>query len=82
MIVGAITTGAPPPGSRVVVAINGKIGGISNLYPPDDGQQPVAFAALVPDFLFKAGLGQRQIQIYLAIGAGSQVTLHPLDISG
>jgi Sulfatase len=82
IIVGAITSGAPPPGSRVVVAINGRIGGVSNLYPPDDGQQPVAFAALVPDFLFKPGPGQRQIQIYLATGAGSQATLHPLGISG
>jgi len=82
LVVGQVTSGTPPAGSTMVVAINGKIGGTGGFYPPHEGEPPTAFAAMVPDFLFTAGPGQRQIQIYLATRAGGRVTLQPVDVSG
>ena len=55
----------PPPGATVLVAVNGKIGGASSLFPERPGEPPVMFAAITPDFLFKAGDGHRQVKAYL-----------------
>jgi hypothetical protein len=82
LVVGQLTSGPPPPGSTMVVAVNGRIGGTAGFYPPHEGDQPEGFAAMVPDSLFTAGPGQRQIQIYLATRVGARVTLQPVEISG
>ncbi|HZD03152.1 MAG TPA: sulfatase-like hydrolase/transferase [Actinomycetes bacterium] len=81
IVVGQVTSGTPPPGSSMVVAINGKIGGTAHFYPPHEGERPTGFAAMVPDSLFTPGPGQRQIQLYLATRSGGQVTFQPARLS-
>jgi hypothetical protein len=83
LVVGEITSRTPPPGSTLVVAVNGRIGGASGFYSAKDGRPPVAFSVLVPDFLFKAGPGQPQIQPFLATRkADGGYQLQPVTISG
>jgi len=82
LVVGQVTSGTPPHGSVMVVTVNGKIGGTSTFYPPHEGERPTMFAAMVPDFLFTAGPGQRQVQAYLATRSGASVTLQPVRVSG
>jgi hypothetical protein len=82
LVVGQVTSGTPPADSTMVVAVNGKIGGTSGFYPPKAGMAPTAFAAIVPDFLFEAGAGKPQIQLYLASRSGGRVTLQPVRPSG
>jgi hypothetical protein len=80
IVTGRVTSGTPPPGSVMVIAVNGKIGGTADFYPPHEGKPSDGFAAMVPDSLFTPGPGQRQIQLYLATRAGDQVTLQPARI--
>jgi hypothetical protein len=82
LIVGEVTPGAPPAGSTMVVAVNGRIGGTAGFYPPRPGGRPITFAAMVPDFLFNPGPGQPQIQAYLATRSAGAVTLRPVRLSG
>jgi hypothetical protein len=81
IVAGQVTSGTPPAGATMVVAINGTIGGTGGFYPPHEGEKPTAFAAMVPDSLFTAGPGQRQIQIYLASRTGGTVTFQPVGLS-
>jgi hypothetical protein len=81
IVAGQVTSGTPPAGSTMVVVINGKVAGTGGFYPPHEGEKPTAFAAMVPDFLFTAGPGQRQIQIYLARRTGGTVTFQPVALS-
>jgi hypothetical protein len=66
----------------MVVAVNGRIGGTAGFYPGKAGGPSATFAAMVPDFLFKAGPGQPQIRLYLATRSGGKVTLQPVRPSG
>jgi hypothetical protein len=81
IVAGEVTSGTPPAGSTMVVAINGTVAGTGGFYPPHEGAKPTAFAAMVPDSLFTAGPGQRQIQIYLARRTGGTVTFQPVGLS-
>jgi hypothetical protein len=60
----------PPPGTTVLVAVNGRIGGVSSLFPERPGEPAVRFAAITPDFLWKAGDGRPQLRLYLLDRAG------------
>jgi Sulfatase len=55
----------PPPGTTVLVAVNGRIGGVSGLFPERPGEPAVRFATITPDFLWKPGDGRPQLQLYL-----------------
>jgi hypothetical protein len=81
IIVGQVTSGTPPPGSVMVIAVNGKIAGTAHFYPPHEGERPTGFATMVPDFLFTPGPGQRQVQAYLATRSGDEVTLQLAGLS-
>src|SRR6266545_290561 len=82
LIAGKLSSGSPPPGSIMVIAVNGQVGATSGFYSPKLGGPPSTFAALVPDFLFKAGDGRRQIQLYLATRRGGSYRLQPVTASG
>ncbi|HZD03096.1 MAG TPA: sulfatase-like hydrolase/transferase [Actinomycetes bacterium] len=82
MIVGDVTSGTPPAGSVMVVAVNGQIGATSGFYPAKQGRQPRTFAMLVPPFLFRAGPGPPQIQLYLATRSDGSYRLQPVAIAG
>jgi hypothetical protein len=81
-VLGEVTSGTPPAGSTMVVAVNGKVGGTAGFYPPTPGAAPTAFAAVVPDFLFEPGAGEPQLQLYLATRSGGRMTLRPVRLSG
>jgi Sulfatase len=81
IVTGQVTSGTPPPGSTMVIAVNGKIAGTANFYPPHEGERATGFAAVAPDFLFTPGPGQSQIQVYLATRNGDGVTLQPAKVS-
>jgi hypothetical protein len=82
LVVGEVTSGTPPAGSTMVVAVNGRIGGTAGFYPGKAGGPSTTFAAMVPYFLFKAGPGQPQIRLYLATRSGGKVALQPVRLSG
>jgi hypothetical protein len=46
-----------------------------------DGQPATSFAALVPDFLYKAGPGHPQVKLYLATGTGDRHQLQPVTVT-
>src|SRR6266545_2941908 len=81
LVAGQVTSGTPPAGSVMVVAVNGKIGGTAQFYPAKEGEPPTGFAAMVPDFLFTKGPGQRQVQAYLATRSAGRVTLQPVTVA-
>jgi hypothetical protein len=81
MVVGDVLSASPPAGAVMVVAVNGKIGATSAFYPAKQGWSPATFAALVPDFLFKAGPGQPQLQLYLATGSAGAYRLRPVSLT-
>jgi hypothetical protein len=72
---------APPPaGARVLVAVNGRIGGGSKLFPERPGEPAVRFAAITPDFLWRPGAGRPQLQLYLADGS-ARPHLQPVSVA-
>jgi hypothetical protein len=75
-------TSPPPAGATVLVAVNGRIGGVSRLFPDHPGEPAVRFAAITPDFLWKAGDGHRQLQVYLVDRSGGEPRLLPVSLSG
>jgi hypothetical protein len=75
LVVGQLS-GSAPKDATVVVAVNNQVAATSGLFPMQDGQPATSFAALVPDFLYKAGPGHPQLQLYLATGTG----LRPVTI--
>ena len=81
LIAGKLSSGAPPAGSIMVIAVNGQVGATSGFYSPKAGGPASIFAGLVPDFLFEAGNGQRQIQLYLATKLGGSYRLQPVTAS-
>jgi Sulfatase len=80
LIVGQVT-GSAPAQAAMVVAVNGKVAATSGLFPMQDGQPATSFAALVPDFLYHAGPGPPQLQLYLSTKAGGGTQLQPVTIS-
>jgi Sulfatase len=82
LVVGQLTSGTPPKDAILVVAVNGQVGATSGFYPSKQGAPPDAFAALVPDFLYKPGRGQPQLQLYLATKAGDGHQLRPVTVAG
>jgi hypothetical protein len=65
----------------MVVAVNGKVGATSGFFPMQDGQPATSFAALVPDFLYRAGPGPPQLQLYLATPGGGGRQLQPVTVA-
>jgi hypothetical protein len=82
LVSGRLTSPLPPAGSTVLVAVNGEIGGESRLFPERPGEPAAKFAAITPDFLFKAGDGRRQLQVYVVDRSGGQPRLQPVILSG
>jgi sulfatase-like protein len=80
LISGKLTS--PPPADRtVLVAVNGRIGGESKLFPERPGEPAASFAVIAPDALFKAGDGRRQLQVYLVDRSGGRPRLQPVSLS-
>jgi hypothetical protein len=82
LVSGKLTSPPPPAGSTVLVAVNGKIGGESRLFPERPGEPAAKFAVITPDFLYKAGDGRRQLQVYVIDRSGGQPRLQPVILSG
>jgi hypothetical protein len=80
LVVGQLSSRVPPD-ATVVVTVNGTIAGTGGLYPAAEGERPTMFAAIVPDFLFTPGPGQRQIQAYLTTRTAGHVTFQPIRLS-
>jgi hypothetical protein len=70
----------PRPGATVLVAINGRIGGGSEPFPERPGEPAVRFAVLTPDFLWKAGAGHGQLQLYLLHRSDGGPRLQPVSV--
>jgi hypothetical protein len=73
-------TAPPPPGATVLVAVNGRIGGGSEPFPERSGEPAVRFAVLTPDFLWKAGAGHGQLQLYLLHRSDGGPRLQPVSV--
>jgi hypothetical protein len=82
LVSGKLTSPLPPAGSTVLVAVNGSIGGESKLFPDRPGEPAGKFAVIVPDFLFKAGDGRRQLQVFVVDRSGGSPRLQPVALSG
>jgi len=46
-----------------------------------DGQPATSFAAFVPDFLYRAGPGPPQLQLYLTTRTGGGTQLRPVTVA-
>jgi hypothetical protein len=75
LVSGKLTSPLPPAGSTVLVAVNGRIAGESKLFPDRPGDSAGRFAVIVPDFLFRAGDGRRQLQVYVVDRSGGSPRL-------
>jgi hypothetical protein len=82
LVSGKLTSPLPPAGSTVLVAVNGQVGGESQLFPGRPGEPAATFAAIVPDTLFRAGDGRRQLQVYVVDRSGGRPRLQPVALSG
>ena len=74
-------TSPPPADATVLVAVNGKIGGESQLFPERPGEPAAKFAVITPDTLWKAGDGRRQLQVYVVDRSGGQPRLVPVSLT-
>jgi hypothetical protein len=81
LVSGRLASPLPPAGATVLVAVNGKIGGGSRLFPDRPGEPTDRFAVITPDFLWRAGDGRRQLQVYVVDGSGGQPRLRPVHLS-
>jgi hypothetical protein len=82
MIAGELTSGTPPPGSLLVLGVNGRVAATATFYPPREGAPATGFAAMLPGSLFKPGPGQPQLQAWVATRSGGRVQLQPVTLSG
>jgi hypothetical protein len=80
LVVGQLAN-PPPPEATMVVAVNDRVAGTSGLFPMRDGQPATSFAALVPDFLYRAGPGHPQVKLYLATRTGDRHQLQPVTVT-
>jgi hypothetical protein len=81
-VYGQMASGPPPPGAKLAVVINGKIGGVNSFFYDAPGGKADKFAAVVPDFLYHAGPGHQQVQLYLVQQAGGKPRFQPISIAG
>jgi hypothetical protein len=81
LVSGTLTSPLPPAGSTVLVAVNGKIGGESKLFPQRPGDPAASFAAITPDTLWKAGDGRHQLQVYIVDRIGGAPRQIPVSLS-
>jgi hypothetical protein len=82
LVSGEVTSGAPPPGARMVIAVNGQVGATAGFYPLKADSSARSFAGLVPDALYEPGPGHPQLQLYLATRSGEGWRLQPASLSG
>ena len=80
-LVSGTLTSPLPASSTVVVAVNGRIGGESKLFPERPGGPAARFAVITPDFLWKAGDGRRQLQVYVVDRSGGEPRLVPVSLT-
>jgi hypothetical protein len=81
LVSGNLDMPLPPAGSTVLVAVNGRVGGESKLFPGRPGDPATKFAVITPDFLWKAGDGRHQLQVYLVDRSGGEPRLRPVTFS-
>jgi hypothetical protein len=74
-------SGPAPAGAKLAVAINGKIGGVNDFFYDSPGGPVDKFGAVVPDFLYKKGPGEAQVQLYLVQQSGGRTQFHPIPIT-
>jgi hypothetical protein len=88
MVTGQVSLGPGAPARpAVAVAVNGVIGGVSELFKEvrdNQGSQPEGprdkFAAMTPDTLFKKG--DNRLELFLVDASGGTVRLRPLTVGG
>jgi hypothetical protein len=81
LVSGKITSPLPPATATVLVAVNGRIGGESKLFPARPGEQAAKFAVITPDTLWKAGDGHRQLQVFVVDRSGGAPRLQPVSLT-
>jgi hypothetical protein len=81
LISGNLTSPLPPAGSTVLVAVNGRIAGESKLFPERPDEPAAKFTVISPDFLWRAGDGHRQLQVYVVDRSGGGPRLTPVSLS-
>jgi len=81
LVSGKLTSPLPPAASTVLVAVNGKIGGESRLFPDRPGEPAAKFAVITPDTLWKTGDGRRQLQVYIVDRSGGGPRLIPVSLT-
>jgi sulfatase-like protein len=79
LVSGRLTAPPPPGAAAVLVAVNGRIGGTSRLFPDRPGGPATRFAAITPDFLWRPGEGRDQLRLYLLDRSGGRPRLAPVD---
>ena len=81
LVSGRVTSPLATATSTVLVAVNGQIGGESKLFPERPDEPAARFAVITPDFLWKAGGGRRQLQVYVVDRSGGGPRLVPVSLS-
>ena len=81
LVSGRVTSPLATATSTVLVAVNGQIGGESKLFPERPDEPAARFAVITPDFLWKAGDGRRQLQVYVVDRSGGGPRLVPVSLS-
>jgi hypothetical protein len=82
LVSGEVTSGAPTPGARMVIVVNGQVGAAVDFYPFKARGPARSFAGLVPESLYRPGPGHPQLQLYLATRSGVSWRLQPVSLSG
>jgi hypothetical protein len=65
----------------MVIVVNGRVGATAGFYPLKAHEAARSFAGMVPEFLYKPGLGHPQLQLYLATRFGVSWRLQPVSLS-
>jgi hypothetical protein len=81
LIAGQLTGPDPPAQATMVVAVNGQVAATSGFFSMEEGQPANSFAALVPGFLYHAGPGPPQLQLYLTTRTGNGTQLQPVTVA-